>query len=366
MAILLDRINGQNYADNVVDPILFFDTGTWTTVSGTGTALLNTENPYVGSSSLKVENNVPASSYLVSNSSQSTIANYNGTFKISWFAKKTISGEVVNASVLIYRNGVLLQTESFSIGSISVDLDKTNTLQRFQADLDISVAQGDEVTFQFRIDPSTTAQATTFLYFDGFMVNEGDRDNTIVPAYNKPDTLTLEDTIQKLYDAPGWGYYRDGETITPTEIFDQTPKQLLIDNTSSLTNTAYLPHEIRGISDLWSQNDNKITPIGLGDSYEVRIEIGITAVISNPTRFNIALDIGTVQDGTGVGNSVLVVQDSRTLKTGVPQNHTVSFPIFSLASFTANGGSLWIDVDNGSIEVVKRSIFISRTSKGDL
>jgi len=178
--------------------------------------------------------------------------------------------------------------------------------------------------------------------------------------------IKVNDNLTELYDIGGWGYYRDGETITPTETFDATPKKLLIDNTSLLTNTAYLPYEIRGISELWDNINNKITPIALGDSYEVRIEIGITSVNSNPTRFNIGLDIGTVQDGTGIGNSILVVQDSRTLRTGVPQNHTVSFPIFSLSTFMANGGSLWIDVDSGSIDVVKRSIFISRTSRGQI
>ena len=142
----------------------------------------------------------------------------------------------------------------------------------------------------------------------------------------------INDNFTELYGVAGWGYYRDGETITPTETFDGTPKKLLIDSTSLLTNTAYLPHEIRGISDLWDNINNKITPISLGDSYQVRIEIGITSVNSNPTRFNIGLDIGTVQDGTGIGNSILVVQDSRTLRSGVPQSHTVSFPIFKIVS----------------------------------
>ena len=186
MAILIDRINGQNYAGNVADPILYFETGTWTTVSGTGTSLLNITNPYTGVSSLKLENSVPASSYTASNSAQSTEAEYDGVLRISWFAKKTVATEVVNASVLIYKNAVLLQTESFSVGSIDADLDENDIWQRFQAGSDISVSKSDDLTFQFRIDTSTTAQASTSIYFDGFMVNEGQRGNTIVPPYIRP------------------------------------------------------------------------------------------------------------------------------------------------------------------------------------
>ena len=133
-----------------------------------------------------------------------------------------------------------------------------------------------------------------------------------------------------------------------------------------MTENGYLPREIRGVSDLWDNSTDTLTPIGLGDSYDIRINLRIDTTVSNPTRFAIALDIGTTPDGTGGAGSTIITQDSRTLKNGVPQYHSFAFTIFSLATFMANGGTFWIAVDSGSIEVSERSILIVRTSSGQL
>ena len=127
-----------------------------------------------------------------------------------------------------------------------------------------------------------------------------------------------------------------------------------------------MPLEIRGVSDLWDASTNSITPIGLGDSYELRIDLEMTATSSNPTRFTLALDIGTVQNGTNGTDSIVIVSESKTLKAGVPQRHSVSVPIFSLSNFIANNGSIWISADSGTITIAERSISLYRNSKGQL
>lgn len=172
------------------------------------------------------------------------------------------------------------------------------------------------------------------------------------------------DNFTELYNVNGWGVYGDSETSPSTQSFNTTPSQLLIDGSSSGSTSAYLPYEIRGISELWSSN--KLTPIGVGDSYDIRVNLTISSTTSNPTRFAIALDIGATPDGTGGAGSVIISQDSRTLKNGVPQNHSFAFPIFSLATFLANGCTFWIAVDSGSLEISSRSILIVRTSSGQI
>jgi hypothetical protein len=194
----------------------------------------------------------------------------------------------------------------------------------------------------------------------GTTANDGTGD-PLRDAFNKTNNNFVE-----LYDVGGWGYYRDGESTPATQVFGASPSQLLIDGLATQTNEDFLPREIRGSSSLWDVNTNQIKPIALGDSYNVRIDLEIITTNSNPPRFNIVLDIGSTQNGTGAGGSILIIEDSRTIKTGVPQSHTISFPIYSLNTFFTNGGSLWISADSGDITVQKRAITLVRTSRGQI
>lgn len=197
MAIIVDRINGQNYADNIADSLFLFNTGTWTVASGSGTAVLNTDNAYVGLSSLKIENNTPASNIVVSNASQETIIPTDDNYQISFFVKKDIALEVREGALLIYKNAVLLNTQTFSIGNTDADLDINDTWQRIQCDVGYDFGKGDDITFQFRLDASATSELTTFIYVDGLMVNKSGRGNTIVPSYVIPDGV-----LNRLNDLP--------------------------------------------------------------------------------------------------------------------------------------------------------------------
>jgi len=184
----------------------------------------------------------------------------------------------------------------------------------------------------------------------GTVANDGTGD-TLREAFEKTNQ-----NFNELYNVLGWANYVDGVSAPVSQTFGSTPSQLLIDGLGGASENSYLPYEIRGSSELWSSN--KITPINLGDSYDVRINLKIDATASNPTRFAIALDIGSTPDGTGGSGSVVILQDSRTLKNGVPQFHSLSFTIFSLSTFVANGGTFWIAVDNGTIDITERSILI--------
>lgn len=181
-----NRRNGQHYAENIVDPVLLFDSGTWTIASGTGTASLDILNVYVGNSSLKVENNTPASDIVATNSVQSTVINVSDNYQLSCYVKKDIAEEIREGAILIYKNAVLLDTVDFSIGSTDADEDINDTWVRIQSDTEYPLTKSSEITFQFRLDGATTTEITTAMWFDGIMLNANTRQNVLVPAYVKP------------------------------------------------------------------------------------------------------------------------------------------------------------------------------------
>ncbi len=161
----------------------------------------------------------------------------------------------------------------------------------------------------------------------------------------------------------GWANYEDtGTLFTPAA----APVQITIAGLGSNTYSNKLPTSIRGTGQLWDTSTSKITPITEDDTYSLRIDLEVTGSSGNPTRFDVRLDIGPTPDGTGVGpNSILIVQNSITLKTGsFPQNYSIAFPIFDRSTFLANGGTLWVSADSGDIDVESRSIFIKRTGSG--
>ena len=133
MGFIQNRQNGQNFAKNVVDPLLLFNEGTWTIASGTGSASIDTNEYFSGDGCLKVQNNTPASDIVATNSVQSSLAPIDGDYQISFYVKKDIALEVREGAILIYQNAVLLDTQTFSIGSVDADDDIDNTWVRFLA-----------------------------------------------------------------------------------------------------------------------------------------------------------------------------------------------------------------------------------------
>ena len=161
----------------------------------------------------------------------------------------------------------------------------------------------------------------------------------------------------------GWEYHQDGETTPATQTINTTPSQLLIDGLGSSTETSYTPLEIRGNSLMWDDSNDEIVPITEGDSYNLRLDLEITAKSGSPTILNLVLDIGTTPDGTNGTGSILVVNKVINLSKTPPYDISIGFPIFALSTFLANNGSIWLSTDTGSFTLAKRGIFIGRTSK---
>ena len=148
----------------------------------------------------------------------------------------------------------------------------------------------------------------------------------------------------------GWAIYTD--SVSSDFVILDIPTFLTIDGLGTDTNTDYLP--AAATAPLWS--DNKITPIALGDSYNLRIDLEITAKTQNPASIALALDINP--DGSPI---IIAEKEISTSKTA-PYTISVALPIFTLNTFVANGGAILLQTSSGEITVGNRSILIVRTS----
>jgi len=165
----------------------------------------------------------------------------------------------------------------------------------------------------------------------------------------------INDNFTEIYNERGWGYYVDS-LATPTITIGTTYTQITIDALGA-NQVAYLPKEIRGVSHLFS--GNKITPISIGDDYDGRFDLTVTAKTGSPTLIEFIIDISGGTAGTNVAFTGYI-QAGGT----IPYNQSIDLDYFSLATFVANGGKLYAKTDSGTVTIGRRNIKISRKSKG--
>ena len=189
----------------------------------------------------------------------------------------------------------------------------------------------------------------------GAAANDGTGD-TIRNSYDK-----CNDNFEELYSVLGWANYSDAESSPATQTITSTPSKLQIDGAGTLSNSSYLPREIRGSAELWDTTNDLITPIKTGDTYDVRITLEVTAESGSPAELKCEIDIG----GGGSPTNVIATDYAITGKS-TPYIKTFNFPIFSLATFLANGGAIFLSTNTGTLTIASRAIFIKRTFKGDM
>ena len=169
----------------------------------------------------------------------------------------------------------------------------------------------------------------------------------------------VNDNFTDLYNVSGWGVYQDAETTPATQTITTTPSKIQIDGAGADSNSDYLPREIRGVSELWDTINDKITPINVGDAYDVRIDLTVDSKTGAPTYIQFDLDIGGAASPT-----IIIVQRILGVAKTPPYSLSIGFPIFSLATFIANGGQLFVSTDVGTLTIGKRQIFIKRDYNG--
>lgn len=175
---------------------------------------------------------------------------------------------------------------------------------------------------------------------------------------NENDILELQ--TSDAYNPTGWGYYQDGETTPATLTINTTPSLLLIDSAGADTDEDYLPLVIRGSDSLWISN--KISPISIGDSYNIRIDLEITGKTGSPSNIYAKVDIG----GDVTPTIVLIEQPVNVSKSSYPYTIPININLFAKTTFNTNGGQIFLSTDTGSLTVALRGIFINRTHSGAL
>lgn len=164
------------------------------------------------------------------------------------------------------------------------------------------------------------------------------------------------DTGEWVYLPMGWGNYVDNATA---QTFGVTAAKLSVNGGGATTELNYLPREIRGSGQLWDTATDKITPIRIGDSYNVRLVLPVTAKTGTPNLLEVDLDIG----GAATPTIVITALDVVVTKSP-PYTLTITIPIFCLATFLANGGQIFLFTDTGTLDITAPQIFIDMNTTG--
>lgn len=151
----------------------------------------------------------------------------------------------------------------------------------------------------------------------------------------------------------GWAYYKDNAAA---QTFTTTAAKLSIDGAGSTTETSYLP---AGVTNFWDTAADELLPSGLGDSYLVRLDLPITSVTGSASILEMELDIGGA-----ASPSIVIVTRQISIAAGTNKTVSVSFGLFSLATFVANNAQIFLKTDANTADVTAPAVTVQRISKG--
>ena len=151
----------------------------------------------------------------------------------------------------------------------------------------------------------------------------------------------------------GWGYYLDNATA---QTITTTASILSINGSGGATETSYLPE---GVTNLWDTTGDNIIASGLGDSYLMRLDLPITNITGSASILQMELDIS----GAGSPTTVIVTRQI-SIAAGSNKTVSVSFGLFSLATFVTNGAQIFLSTDANTCDVTAPAILIQRVSSG--
>lgn len=186
MGIKVNRV-GKNYADNIIDPLLSFDTSqTWTT-TGTGSAVLDPNTFNTGVSSLKIINTDPTNDLVVSNSSQNTTIAVDGNYRHSFYLSKSEVDEFLTLEIETFVGLNPFNTQTYVLGSETTELDVNDKFVRFVSDVDYNLTKGNEVSFVLTLKGKAgTSLINTTIWVDSMMLEKVSTDNFMPSTYKNP------------------------------------------------------------------------------------------------------------------------------------------------------------------------------------
>jgi len=332
------------YAENLLPYFMTFnDYFVWNIVSGGANAVVedNIVNTFDGARSMLLT--FTGSSDVVFNSGGTqtdTTITKDGNYILSYRFFKDDNDADCNFQVQVYVNGILLAYNVFTQNLYdSSGFVNENWNCYFQ---NLQLEAGDVVSFGFLANCDTIG---TKLSVDGFKLEFVDKQQSFPSIYTQP-----------LYRPIGWGYYADSLS-TPTITIGTTYTQITIDKLGSATNKDFLPTDYLN-SDLWITN--KIAPQKIGDDYDGRFDVTITAKTGSPTAIEFIIEIGTGTVGTNKAFTGWIQAVG-----SAPYDQSLPLDFFALATFVTNGGKVYMRTDTGTVTIGRRNIKITRKSKGN-
>ena len=156
----------------------------------------------------------------------------------------------------------------------------------------------------------------------------------------------------------GWSQNADSRTTvgTPAQNIATGARTLWL-NDGGTTDLDKLPSDIGASGHLWDKVANKIVPIAVFDTYNIRIGFKAENYAGTGPDIKIELDIGG-------GLGTIVSTTLPLLRSGAQQSCLVAFPVFAGSTFLANGGSIYLTyTGTGTCDIFASDIIIIRESK---
>lgn len=240
-----------------------------------------------------------------------------------------------------------MKIKSGSLGSVVITDDSDNTLAVFaNPNVYIHPHVPDAIIFSTETASSKNSR--------DFEIKHSDISEPVTA-----DVFDLLDTLQQSFVAGnaltdlGWVNIIDTTYTSGAPLTLSNGARTLLDLNADVFLEDYAPNGFTG-ADFYDNATSKITPLGLGDSYIYRISL--TAVpAQNDKTLILDLDIG--------GTQGIILQRSTRLSKGAGTENFISTTnsIFTLGTFVANGGELYLTCD-GACDIYGISLFIQRVT----
>ena len=163
------------------------------------------------------------------------------------------------------------------------------------------------------------------------------------------------DTLLTRVDKMGWEVSFDNTYTSgsPLTIASSARTLLPCDGAGAQSNNTYLP---TGVTELWDTTLNKIVSGQTGNAFDVRVQFQCDPATAVASFFDIEFDIG---DGAP---DIVIASRTITIPKGTdPFTVSIAIPLFSLATFIANGCKIYVNNTGGvSLDIYDIQVFIKQ------
>lgn len=334
--IQINRI-GTQYADNVIDPLLSFNTPqTWNVTSGTGSVVISNASSFEGSGSLELQTTDAANRFVVTNTLQSSVIDVSGSYGLSlYLSKKEVKN--ISGKVKIFKNNVLFATESFA------NFTPLNKWVLFVTQEKYTFAKNDVITFTFEIDAEAGTTIKN-LFIDGLKLFRYQTNQLTPTFYTRPlNTVFPADT------GAGFGYYIDSfyTSAAPLLIANGETKSIIINNATKIEGALPL-----GIPTFY--DGTKILAYNNLDSFLYTFKFNAKNSTTN-SYGTLSIDIG------GAFGEIFKTTINFPRGANIEHPFFLTLDGYTGATFLANGGIPKITSNSGTISMYDIALKVTRT-----